>query len=404
MWYEIVVWGVLILLVAPSVNAALDIQETTLEFGSSSQEKSSELRTITLKKNFNLRFTAGSYYHNLESLFSPSNNFQSSNLVIANLSTEVDLRNQTQDSSRPFTINLTVPRDFDAVNNNLEAVKFSIGQLRIKARINGSPIEETSDPLELFLQVENNLEIQSVKVEREDESEVSVSRGNTVSVTAGERIKVKFEVKNTFENETGTSFDTVTVNLESSDLGLDEEEDTNGIDPNSVATLRMAFTIDDDETGTFDVLVKAGSEDEFQGLHGVKYDFKFNVAEVAESEEEISPGEEDTDGDNVPDLDDFCPVSTAGCSVDASGCEIDSDNDGICDSLDQTPRGEDAIVLEEREPTLRPASNNDNVTTHTSQQKPDALSAVSTEAFAPFLIGFVLGIILTAGFFIFIRS
>ena len=54
---------------------------------------------------------------------------------------------------------------------------------------------------------------------------------------------------------------------------------------------------------------------------------------------------EDSDGDLIPDIDDYCPETPEGVKVDANGCPIDEDKDGIPNYIDEeinTPRG--AIV------------------------------------------------------------
>ncbi len=56
---------------------------------------------------------------------------------------------------------------------------------------------------------------------------------------------------------------------------------------------------------------------------------------------------EDSDGDLVADIDDYCPETPEGAKVDANGCPLDDDKDGIPDYIDEeahTPRG--AIVNE----------------------------------------------------------
>ena len=56
---------------------------------------------------------------------------------------------------------------------------------------------------------------------------------------------------------------------------------------------------------------------------------------------------EDSDGDLVPDIDDYCPETPEGVKVDANGCPLDDDKDGIPNYIDEeahTPRG--AIVNE----------------------------------------------------------
>jgi len=54
---------------------------------------------------------------------------------------------------------------------------------------------------------------------------------------------------------------------------------------------------------------------------------------------------EDSDGDMIADIDDYCPETPEGVKVDANGCPIDDDKDGIPNYIDEeanTPRG--AIV------------------------------------------------------------
>ena len=54
---------------------------------------------------------------------------------------------------------------------------------------------------------------------------------------------------------------------------------------------------------------------------------------------------EDSDGDLIADIDDYCPETPEGVKVDADGCPIDDDKDGIPNYIDEeanTPRG--AIV------------------------------------------------------------
>jgi cell division protein FtsN len=56
---------------------------------------------------------------------------------------------------------------------------------------------------------------------------------------------------------------------------------------------------------------------------------------------------EDSDGDMVADIDDYCPETPEGVKVDANGCPVDDDKDGIPNYIDEeanTPRG--AIVNE----------------------------------------------------------
>jgi opacity protein-like surface antigen len=45
----------------------------------------------------------------------------------------------------------------------------------------------------------------------------------------------------------------------------------------------------------------------------------------------------DSDGDGVPDGEDYCPDTPLGAKVDDRGCPLDSDGDGVYDGLDKCP-------------------------------------------------------------------
>ncbi len=56
---------------------------------------------------------------------------------------------------------------------------------------------------------------------------------------------------------------------------------------------------------------------------------------------------EDSDGDKVLDVNDYCPQTPKGVTVNEYGCPIDSDNDGIADYIDKeknTPKG---VIVDE---------------------------------------------------------
>lgn len=397
---KLILWGALFVILSVIAYAGLDIEPSSLAFGSSSQEKSSANRNVYQTNVFNLQLSSGSNYSSFNFHFLPSNNFQISNINITDLLVSVNANSSS--ITQPFTVNLTVPRDFDAVNNDLNPTRFNIGQLKMSAEVNNSGRREESDPVDLTLQIENKLEVVDVEIERADDSTNEIDNGETVEVEAGERIKLTFNVRNNFENASGTSFDTITIDVKSPDINLEESEEINGIESGATEDASITTDIDDEETGTFDVDIEFSGEDEFQGLHGDKFDFKLRVV-AATVDEEPTPETEDSDGDGVPDIDDFCPVSTPRCSVDENGCEVDTDKDGICDTLDTTPQGEQKVTLTNA-PQPTTTNNNNNATTSENKNEKETFTELGGEAFAPFIIGFVLGLILTAGFFIFIRS
>ena len=87
--------------------------------------------------------------------------------------------------------------------------------------------------------------------------------------------------------------------------------------------------------------------------------------------------------------------------MDTTGCPLDADNDGSCDELDATPNGngqkEDDDSLLQQVNKINAQAKED---TEETQNKKSQLSFdEETEGVIPFLIGLVIGVCLTAGFF-----
>lgn len=57
---------------------------------------------------------------------------------------------------------------------------------------------------------------------------------------------------------------------------------------------------------------------------------------------------EDSDGDLVPDIDDYCPETPEGVKVNEFGCPLDDDNDGIPNWLDEQENTDFGAVVDER--------------------------------------------------------
>ena len=123
------------------------------------------------------------------------------------------------------------------------------------------------------------------------------------------------------------------------------------------------------------------------------------------SEPEAPP---DADQDGILDEIDYCLDTVLGCEVDEAGCAIDSDGDDLCDGLDDTPDGKAAQsppptteTQDENAPLQNaPADEDTEISTNTTKT---TSSSFSGDSFAPFLIGLVLGMVLTAAFFLVIR-
>ena len=103
-----------LLLIAQGGSAALSISESDVHFGGTSQEKfTSTGGSIALTMSFTL--TATTDYTNLTLTFTPASGFPQGNLQLPVASTI----NASQ--SLTLTLNLAIPNDFDAVDDDLAA-------------------------------------------------------------------------------------------------------------------------------------------------------------------------------------------------------------------------------------------------------------------------------------------
>lgn len=387
------------IILSSGVFGALNIP-SDLDIGSSEVDKfASNGDNNVVTKTFTLTATEFIYGSLTYEFISPSN-FPAININVISIP-------PTASGSQTLTVNVTIPDDFSSVNEDLDETSFDIGKIKIissnytnsSSGTNFTQNTETGE-MQLGLQIENGLSLSSLKL-NVGSSETSVSQGSTITVHAGDDVELVFTVKNRFSSNSDADFNSVNIKVNSDDLNIDEDEDITDLSADEEKLKSIDFDVDDEETGTFDVEVDIKGTDEFGGLHGFEYDFRIKVeASVVSNEEE---GEElpDSDNDGVSDLDDFCPNTFAQCAVDNTGCELDTDNDGICNSLDSTPGTEPQQTVQNV--NTQQSSNNEPEDEETKKEKTESTST-GTDGFIPFIMGFIVGLILTAAFFILIRS
>ena len=378
--------------------ATMDIQnDDDLYFGSSSQDKSAPSSEVTVTGSFTVDVT-GENVSALDYTFTPQNNFDPSNIK------DVDFNGVAQfNDSKSYTIDieLIVPEDFDAVDDDLDKTAFSVGDLRITGT-NDAGQQTQTNPLTLHLEVQNLADITSVELDNND-AITSVSSGSTYTVTAGDSFEVGVTVTNQgANNSTGIDIDDATITILINSLNIEEDTTTGKIDSGDTATESIDIDIDEDDSGTFDVDIELAAEDEFGGEHGSVFSFKIDVQQGATNAN-------DQDNDGVDDADDLCPSTFSQCAVDNNGCEIDSDNDGTCDALDATPYGdndeEEPVVVEDTSTVNVQQEQHDNTKQEQEdkqEEQPEDDSGNSSVV--PFLFGFLFGLVISVFFFLLVKS
>jgi len=107
-------------LMAPGASAALSLSASQLDFGSSSQEKlDSNKNSISLEKTVTL--STSSIYTNMQLTVNAESNAQGA-ITTSSIPTDLNESSQVQ-----LTINVTIPKDFDAVDDELKEKRFDIG-------------------------------------------------------------------------------------------------------------------------------------------------------------------------------------------------------------------------------------------------------------------------------------
>ena len=106
-------------------------------------------------------------------------------------------------------------------------------------------------------------------------------------------------------------------------------------------------------------------------------------------------GDQDSDGDGVPDEMDECPATPAGVQVGANGCPLDSDGDGVPDYLDQCPGTPAGVAVDARGCPMD--SDLDGVPDHLDKC-PDTLAGTEVDANGCPLPGEKLAILVNINF------
>jgi hypothetical protein len=303
-------------------------------------------------------------------------------------------------SSNATSVELTIPKGIDAIDSEFKEVAWNVGEINISGTANNitNMTIQTFGVSEIFpvtVQVENNLEFYSnkVQVEVDGEDADNISDGNTVDAYVGDDVEIIVSYKNTFSNDSFKFEDNdIQIILFVDDRSYGEEASTGEDDVlgEEVGVAReLTLDLSDYDVAKYNIRLELTGEID-GGLHGEIFEFKLNV------KEEPVDAPLDSDGDGVNDDVDVCPIDhVPGCIVEVDGCDLDSDGDGVCDGWDQTPNGTEE---EEEEEEVLETDNSDEEQEEETEKEEKKDEPKETPW--PFVFGLIVGVVGAALFFV----
>src|SRR3989344_6730045 len=385
------------LLTLISVEAVdFQITDSELRYGSASTHKQETFaRSLAIRNDF-----PECTLQNINLEFTERNGFRRSDI-------EINSTPATLTPAQSNTVLVTIrPSDFDLVDEDLEErEEVEIGTFSLRAdkftdntSITTCTGSVTSNAIPVKLQLKNDLDIVSIEIQADGGSFNSISEDGTVTIVAEDDYDIKFKVHNTFEASSDIELENIRIELTSDDFDVDKTTSISEILADEEGEKITSVSVD--EVGRGEIKVLVSGDDHFGGKHGQVFLFNFDVQESQEEEDPVD--ENDGDGDGVPDGQDECLNTVSVCSVDAEGCPVDSDNDGTCDDLDPTPRPAQRDTSED-EVDISSGNENDALEKDTAKEQ-TTNDQDNTSGFIPFLIGFAVGIMVSAGFSVLIKS
>ena len=182
--------GLLLVIMPSIVSADISFDESKIDFGDDDQEKFDDNGDSEVL-NEEITITSDKNYTNVVIRYEADGGIDvSGDIVLGSVPGEMN-----DEYSAQVDIDLTIPEDFDAVDDNLDKTDFDIGKIVIE----GEEIEtgEThQDEISLTLEVKNEIEIDKIEIERDDVDEITSS--STVEIDAEDNVEFIFYIKNLF--------------------------------------------------------------------------------------------------------------------------------------------------------------------------------------------------------------
>ncbi len=284
----------MLLIIAICAMSAFAIQVTTPTIGGDNADR------IAAQTSFTITNDNASVMTNIQVSFSGGAENAKYALQIPNKPSNI-----SANTGVSVTINGTIPLDHPAVDaTTLKEGPVKIGVMTVTGTVGGQQVSQNVD---VFMQAVNQLEIKKARVECSSTSK-SVDDGDRIeNLKPGEQCTLEIEVENNFDDDDNNnqkigdiSFDTVTINVDSSgsDLDIEDADDLDGLDGGDSDSVTMDLEFDEEaDDGTYNVDVRVSSRDDNGALHGEAFSFKMEIERLTHDIQirrvEVSPNRVD---------------------------------------------------------------------------------------------------------------
>jgi len=318
----------MLLIIAICAMSAFAIQVSAPTIGSENADR------LAAQTSFTITNDNASVMTNVQVTFSGGAENTKYALQVPNKPTNI-----SANSGVSVTLNGTIPLDHPSVDaTTLKMGPVKIGVMTVTGTVGGQQVSQQTD---VFMQAINQLEIKKTRVECSSTSK-SIDDGDKITkLKPGEQCSLEIEVENNFDNDDTNnqkigdiSFDTVTIDVKSSnnDLDIEDADDIDNLDADDTDSVTMDLDFDEDASdGTYTVTVRVSSRDDNGALHGEALSFKMEISrlthDVQITRAEVSPNRVDV-----------CEASTVKVTAQI---------------LNQGKRNEDEVAVEVSVPDLK---------------------------------------------------
>ena len=188
-------------------------------------------------------------------------------------------------SAASYTLNGTIPLDHPGVDTaELQEKSLKIGTLTVTGDVSGVVDSATTD---INMQAINQLKIKKARVECDTKSQSVDDNDRVKNLKPGMDCTLEVQVENNFDDTDHSNqkigdvtFDSVDVNIDSSDSDIDVDEGDNidGLNGGDDDSVTSDIQIDDEASdGTVSIELKIFGRDDNGALHGEKRTFRMEI-------------------------------------------------------------------------------------------------------------------------------